>query len=229
MNFKFALPALAVAAAFAAPVAAAVPVVSPKGVENADTYSFYATSTGPLIAYNLGGISVSYKSKLYVSINGGDWLGGVFLTGSGTEGTSYNFGSVAAGDVITFKLRLTSPANVAGGEIFSDAALNSDGLNHVFSSSWSGGEYTYQHYRSGPIVTDYLTPGNYQYVAFEDILGNPDPNFANDFDYNDQRFAFLNVRTVVPEPATWAMMITGFGLVGFAMRRRKASLSSVAA
>jgi hypothetical protein len=25
----------------------------------------------------------------------------------------------------------------------------------------------------------------------------------------------------VPEPATWAMMITGFGMVGFAMRRRR--------
>ncbi len=29
----------------------------------------------------------------------------------------------------------------------------------------------------------------------------------------------------IPEPATWAMMILGFGLVGMAMRRRRASLS----
>ena len=35
--------------------------------------------------------------------------------------------------------------------------------------------------------------------------------------------------SVIPEPATWAMLITGFGLVGFAMRRRKASIASVAA
>lgn len=32
----------------------------------------------------------------------------------------------------------------------------------------------------------------------------------------------------VPEPATWAMLITGFGLVGFAARRRK-TLSNVSA
>jgi hypothetical protein len=40
-------------------------------------------------------------------------------------------------------------------------------------------------------------------------------------------FEFDNIATVsaVPEPATWAMMITGFGLAGAAMRRRRASLA----
>jgi hypothetical protein len=33
----------------------------------------------------------------------------------------------------------------------------------------------------------------------------------------------------VPEPATWAMLITGFGLVGASMRRRRTSLGSVTA
>jgi hypothetical protein len=32
----------------------------------------------------------------------------------------------------------------------------------------------------------------------------------------------------VPEPGTWAMMILGFGLVGFAMRRRQAAITRVA-
>lgn len=31
----------------------------------------------------------------------------------------------------------------------------------------------------------------------------------------------LDDGTIIPEPATWGMMILGFGLVGFAMRRRK--------
>jgi hypothetical protein len=31
---------------------------------------------------------------------------------------------------------------------------------------------------------------------------------------------------VIPEPATWAMLITGFGLVGFAARRRRAALAA---
>lgn len=41
-------------------------------------------------------------------------------------------------------------------------------------------------------------------------------------------FEFDNVTlaAAVPEPATWAMMIGGFGLVGGAMRRRKAALAA---
>jgi hypothetical protein len=34
---------------------------------------------------------------------------------------------------------------------------------------------------------------------------------------------FLVPASAVPEPATWAMMILGFGMVGFAMRRRRSS------
>jgi len=31
----------------------------------------------------------------------------------------------------------------------------------------------------------------------------------------------LNITTIVPEPSTWALMLAGFGMVGYAMRRRK--------
>ena len=31
----------------------------------------------------------------------------------------------------------------------------------------------------------------------------------------------ITIRPAVPEPATWAMMLIGFGAVGFAMRRRR--------
>lgn len=40
---------------------------------------------------------------------------------------------------------------------------------------------------------------------------------------------YIRQTGIVPEPATWAMLITGFGLVGFAMRRRKATVASVTA
>ncbi|QMW23109.1 PEPxxWA-CTERM sorting domain-containing protein [Sandaracinobacteroides saxicola] len=48
-------------------------------------------------------------------------------------------------------------------------------------------------------------------------------NGSTDFSGNDFAVDDINFGTtsMVPEPATWAMMILGFGLVGSAMRRRK--------
>jgi len=38
-------------------------------------------------------------------------------------------------------------------------------------------------------------------------------------------FRSATVTGAVPEPATWAMMIAGFGLVGGAMRRRSTKVA----
>jgi PEP-CTERM motif len=45
---------------------------------------------------------------------------------------------------------------------------------------------------------------------------------AGQFGFDDVTF---NESGAVPEPASWALMIAGFGLVGSAMRRRKPSVS----
>ncbi len=37
-------------------------------------------------------------------------------------------------------------------------------------------------------------------------------------------YAWVRVAGSVPEPGTWAMMIAGFGLTGFALRRRKTTI-----
>ncbi|WP_332790050.1 PEPxxWA-CTERM sorting domain-containing protein [Sphingomonas sp. GB1N7] len=49
--------------------------------------------------------------------------------------------------------------------------------------------------------------------AFRAVSGG-DPS-----DYTGQ-FSFSQVAAAVPEPATWGLMLTGFGMVGFGMRRR---------
>ena len=41
--------------------------------------------------------------------------------------------------------------------------------------------------------------------------------------YGSNRLGALQVGAAVPEPATWAMMLVGFGAVGFSMRRKRSS------
>ena len=65
---------------------------------------------------------------------------------------------------------------------------------------------------------DFLEPGRTR-VGFEDIFG------GGDLDFNDHLFSFTNIRAVnaVPEPETYALMLAGLGVVGWAARRRKAA------
>jgi len=79
--------------------------------------------------------------------------------------------------------------------------------------------------------------------------GNPNGNFLNQ--NNSEKYAFFNFRVTegfdrvvlsqnggggfeldnvtigfVPEPGTWAMLITGFGMIGFAARRRRIAVAA---
>lgn len=236
MKFGFALPSVAIfaAAAMAVPAFAAEPVYAPIGTVNAASYSFQAAADGDLTAYFLGGFTRSFTSRLLVVVNGSQLGGPAFNTANTAPGSFVNFGSVSAGDKVEFVLQILQPGSVAGQEIWSTLGKSQpsgedDGLNQIFSANWGGGSFSYQDGGFGAIVGGSIPVGNYTFVAFEDILGFEGPRLANDFDYNDHRFAFTNVLNVVPEPATWTMLISGFGLVGFAMRRRKSSIASVAA
>ena len=61
----------------------------------------------------------------------------------------------------------------------------------------------------------YLTEGSHQLFVYG-RSGSRGGSYAGTADY-----------TAVPEPAAWAMMISGFGLVGAAMRRRRSVKTSV--
>ena len=82
--------------------------------------------------------------------------------------------------------------------------MNTDGGNHVYSTTATAG----QAYAGSPAGV---------YVAFEDI-GFP----GGDYNYHDDTFVFTNTAVVssVPEPTAWALMLLGFGGIGFAARRR---------
>ena len=96
--------------------------------------------------------------------------------------------------------------NVASGPL--DAYFKSSGHN---STHMPGSE------NFGFILPTGSGPGEFEsnvvWIAYDDQINNADDN-------HDDFILRLTV-TPVPEPATWAMMIGGFGLLGAAARRRR--------
>ncbi|UAJ12621.1 PEPxxWA-CTERM sorting domain-containing protein [Polymorphobacter megasporae] len=188
------------ALAFVATAAQAViPVYPTPGVENPILYTFTAASSGNLTAY-FAGSGASYNETLGLLVNGVDTGISGLQNHTTPLGTALSFGNVAAGDALTFLINIQT----TGDTFYSQKSRNSDGANHVYSAAYAGGDYG-------------IPAGTY--VAFEDL-----PKGSSDFNYGDEQFVFTNVGTTVPEPAAWALMLGGFGVVGAAMRRRVSSV-----
>lgn len=188
----------ACALALAMPALAAIPVYPDQGTENTELYTFTAAADGDLVAYFTGS-SGSFTNTLGLIVNGVDVGQSTLNSQASVAGDSFNFGAVSAGDTLIFYI------DVNGGEFrwHSAPALNSDLANHVWSTDYAGG--------------DFGIPAG-RFVTFEDL-----PADGTDFNYDDLGFVFSNVDAVVapiPEPASWALMVAGFGVIGTAMRRR---------
>lgn len=189
------------AALLSASANAAIPVYPNSGTENTELYSFTAAADGDLVAYFTGSTG-SFENVLGLIVNGTDLGLSTLNSLASAPGDTFNFGPVSAGDTLVFYI------SVEGGLYTwsSDKSLNSDATNHVWSTDYAGGDF------SIPAGT---------FVTFEDLPGN-----GTDFNYEDLGFVFSNVDTVilpggVPEPAAWALMLAGFGIVGGAVRRRR--------
>lgn len=104
-----------------------------------------------------------------------------------------------------------------GGNVAADSVTGAR-YDTYLSSVLGAGTYTvsvmaYSNFANGPNLSNGFSGGG----SFTDATGNR----------RDTHWAFdvLNVNAAVqggvPEPATWAMMLVGFGVVGSAMRRRQ--------
>jgi Domain of unknown function (DUF4114) len=191
--------AAATTLSLAALAAHAGPIPYPSaGVENTTLYTFTAASTGVIGAYFFSGGAASYENELTMLVNGV----ATGIQGLNNQSSAYgaylDLGTVTAGDVIVFKMVNIAPGGV--GPWYSDKSLNSDGINHIYSTDYAGDGST--------------VPGG-TYVAFEDLTG------GGDFNYNDLSFVFTNISTStgVPVPATPALLLAA-GLAAAALRRR---------
>ncbi|MBC8088284.1 MAG: PEP-CTERM sorting domain-containing protein [Phycisphaerae bacterium] len=183
--------------------------------------SAVANAQTPTILPFLGlGGNVSVR---YVGSNAGDRsrlfykIGGVFNVGNytnlftnngvgaSTPGSEVNIGPVANGVEVFFRLNNVSQ----GFAYYSGAASrNPDGFAHVSNS------------QPGPSGTAAVGGGFYTTAFnFEDRFIPP-----ADMDYNDLNFEIAGVSqstSVVPEPSTYALMLSGLLVMGITARRRK--------
>jgi len=187
-------------------IAAVIAMLAPAAVVKADSIpypnagtiapanTFTATSTGDIVAYFYDS-SAAYNSEIGLLVNGVST--GIFglPNHSSAYGQSIDLGTVHAGDTLVFQLEVSE----LGHSWYSDPSMNVDGVNHTYSTAFSG---------------DSTIPAG-TYVAFEDL-----PNGSADFDYNDHQFVFTNVSSrMVPEPGS--VMLLGIALAGLVLVQRR--------
>lgn len=133
-------------------------------------------------------------------------LGGYDLTS--ISGTVTGFGAITGFVPINTPLPGTSSANgfLYNNTVYTSAYPHVDLNGLLFSTAGA----SWNVYRNGTDVFTGFDGTNY-------IPNSSGTQFAGTFTI-----------TAVPEPASWAMMIAGFGLLGATMRRRRVSVSYAA-
>ncbi|MCA1653927.1 MAG: DVUA0089 family protein [Sphingomicrobium sp.] len=169
-------------------------------------------------------------------VNPNDVLLFNFTVGSASTVTlrtySYAGGTNAAGTVIARGgfdpiLALFSSTGLqigqnddGGGSVPADAVTGRH-YDTFLQALLNPGTYTvsvqaYSNFAVGPNLSNGFTGGG----SFTDVSGSQRASFFA-FDVLNVAAATQVGGGAVPEPATWAMMLIGFGAVGFAMRRQK--------
>ena len=159
----------------------------------------------------VGGPSVSFKSTDTITTNGG---GQAFIDGVGRNGVFDNvavFMTTYAYGFTELNFNMQKLAQAAGFNATIDVYDLSNALIASFVMPVGNGQNKgYLHGDAGEV--------------FSKVVFNSGAN--GQFSSVRQFDMTLAPANAVPEPATWALMISGFGLVGSALRRRRTALSA---
>ena len=178
------------------------PAYTPVGTPNPASYSF--VGTGADVTATFVGGNAADTDILEMSVNGGAYTLSTLSNVTSASGNTFNFGIVAANAVITFAIL----NQTTGTTLTSNAALNADKDQHVWSFNYTQGTLGFTNINSG------------RALAFEDLLVSQ----GSDFDYNDIEAVVTGVNlATTPLPATLPLFAGGLGFVGYLAKRRKQS------
>ena len=216
---KFALPLLAAAAMFAAPADATVTIVGAGGSSTILT----SGGAGTTISFNGQENGVSYaglSSALTLSLASQTASSYTFNYTMTNTSTSFSrvvsFGFDAAPNI--------TPANITSTGVFSNSSSGSISNSFTVENCVTAGPNCAGGGGGGVVPG---TPGSGTFVL---NFGAATPNVTLSAFIDRYQASILTpggsgvglpVRSPVPEPATWAMMLVGFGAVGVSLRRRK--------
>ncbi len=121
-------------------------------------------------------------------------------------------------DIFNFALGFTNPENIAAFTLISGFQGS---YGTIGSNITSMGTYTESLVRNRPFVTYALSFVSTGAGSLLLTFGAGGPN-----DSAGPILDNILVDSAVPEPATWFMLLTGFGMVGLAARRRRGSVAA---
>lgn len=206
-------PLLFAALALAPASASAAELVSNGGFEN-PTVSNSCCSTVPpeaLPGWTVNSGNINVVNGTFSSTNGNLAHEGsqyLDLVGQGGVGSISQTIATVAGQLYTLSFWYSH--NLFAGLGSASASLSIDGLNDTIThSTGSNANLDWKLYSQ-----NFTASGNSATLSFVNTAGA-----GNEGIFLDS----VSISAAVPEPSTWAMMLIGFGAVGFGMRKRKAT------
>lgn len=201
--------------------------------------NFYKLAAAALLV----GTSVPASAAITICLGGGCAAqpGSNVLLNTGQSGTTVagTLNNMAGTVSLTSTESLTLPANGAARVSATDGVLNNP-LTFTFNDGLiSALEFNINALTNGDVFFTFAGGDSDGQVTTLYDLGRNGENFFNAFNgtFKSVTLTFTNGATVqdvrqfrlgvapsapaVPEPATWAMMLLGFGAIGFGMRRRR--------
>ncbi len=127
-------------------------------------------------------------------------------------GVDFPFNSLPGYDSLSFDLSDTQ-ISICCNAVFADAAFN--GFAFTFSSVVPTGAFVDPSSAYAPVGISLI--GNTLFLNYQNVV-----NLTNGASVIDLQFGGVSV----PEPATWALMLSGFGLAGAALRRRRTMVAA---